>query len=280
MLEQEAMRIIMEGLVEDDGKTRKQIAEEKRSNKERAITMLRRKIKINDTFAAILAMSGMVIALIEYDFYHDGDDTFVRPTKDVWQVLTESSQTTDPYSAFTLRNYNVSTPFTTTLRSIVTISTAVLMVPLFFHMLLNYRLSVLSGKTPVEHGLLRTRYFRTFLIEVVINSIHCPPFFDTTFTMTQINFPLTYSLDLILSNLMLLRIYLGFRLFAHYSKWRSELSMKYCELEGCEASTVFAMKASLKESPYLSLLIAFMASAVVLGVPVKNFEQPLNEYLL
>ena len=262
----------MEGLVEEDGKTRREIAEEKRSNKERAITLLRRKIKLNDTFAAILAMSGMFIALVEYDFYHDGDNTFVRPSKDVWSVLTQSGQTKDLYSAFTLRNYNVSTPFTTTLRSLVTISTAVLIVPLFFHMLLNYRLSVLSGKTPVEHGLLRTRFFRTFLIEVIVNSIHCPPFIDSKFTMTQINFPLTYSLDLILSNLMLLRIYLGFRLFAHYSKWRSELSMKYCEMEGCEANTVFAMKASLKESPYLSLLIAFIVSSVILGVPVKNFE--------
>lgn len=56
--------------------------------------------------------------------------------------------------------------------------------------------------------------------------------------------------------------------------------MKYCEVEGCEANTGFAMKASLKENPYASLLFAFVASALVLGVSVTNFEGPLNEYLI
>jgi potassium intermediate/small conductance calcium-activated channel subfamily N protein 2 len=55
--------------------------------------------------------------------------------------------------------------------------------------------------------------------------------------------------------------------------------MKYCEKEGCEASTLFALKASLKDVPYPSLLTAFCLSSLVLGIPVKNFELPLNEYL-
>ena len=275
LLEEEAMNIIMQDMfISDANKTLKEIAMEKLTNKERAIRKLRQRIKINDTFAAILALSGMVIALVEYNIYHEGDGVLYRPSRQVYTSL-ESSET---YLEFSLPRRNITTPLTTTLRSIVSISTAVLMIPLFYHMILNYKLSVLTGKTVVGTNILKTRFFRTFLFEVVINLIHSPPFIDATFTFTQIGYLMTYSLDLFLSNIMIFRIYLALRLFAHYTKWRSELSMKYCEKEGCEANTVFAMKASLNESPYLSLLLAFIVSSVVLGIPVKNFEEPLNEY--
>ena len=227
----------------------------------------------------------MVVALLEYYIYHEGKGQTESPSKDVFEMLTSTSTvynqampTTD-ITNFAITRFNVTTPLTTSLRMMVTISTCVLMIPLFFHMRFNHTLGVLTGKAKVGVNILKTSYFRGFLGEVFINMIHCPPFMDSTFSFTQIDYTVTYSLDLILSNLMIVRIYLALRLFAHYTKWRSEIAMKYCEKEGCEANTVFAMKASLKESPYLSLLIAFLLSSLLLGIPVMNFENPLNEYL-
>lgn len=286
-LEQEAMRIIFKDMKDEGsgGKTREQIAQEKLTHKVRAINLIRKKIKYNDTIAAFLAIGGMVVALFEYYLYHEGKGEQEQPSKETYDMLLQTStvygqaMTYTDYASFTMTKYNVSTPLTTSLRMIVTISTCVLMVPLFFHMRFNHTLGVLTGKAKVGVNILKTSYFRSFLFEVFINMIHSPPFMDNIFTFTQIDYTVTYSQDLILSNLMLVRIYLGLRLFAHYSKWRSDLAMKYCEEEGCEANTVFAMKASLKESPYLSLLIAFLLSALLLGIPVMNFESPLNEYL-
>lgn len=287
MLEEEAMKFIFKDMKDADGggKTRSQLIQENQTYKVKSIIRIRKLIKYNDTTAAFLAISGMMVALFEYYIYHQGAGEVEQPSKDVYAMIKQTSDTygltpdAATYADFTMAKYNVESPLTISLRFLVSISTAVLMVPLFFHMILNHKLSILTGKAKVGVSILRTRHFRSFIFEVFINLIHCPPYLDAVFTFTQIDFTVTYSLDLILSNLMLLRIYLGLRLFSHYSKWRSELAMKYCEMEGCEANTVFALKASLKESPYLSLLIAFLVSSILLGVPVMNFEEPLNEYL-
>lgn len=273
MLKAEAIEAVFANMKKDG----KDATEKKITHKQQAINKLRRSIKINDTFAAILALSGMVIALLEYEIYHEGDGSMVRPPREIYQKLLASNPTLPAFSQYVRLARNISTPLTTTLRFVVTLSTGVLLVPLFFHMLLNYRLAIFLGKVQIGTNILKTSFFRTFILEVLINLIHCPPFFDSTFTFQQIDFYVTYSTDLILSNLMILRIYLALRLFAHYTKWLSDLSMKYCEMEGCEANTAFALKSILKESPYLALFMAFLGSAVLLGVPLKNFEASLNE---
>lgn len=287
MLEDEAMILVLQGMKDDydpklsqqekaELKTRGQIAEENMTHKKRAIRTLRRKVKINDTFAAILALSGMVIALVEYNFYSSGDGSKERPSQEVYEVVFGKFDQ-EGWENSLIKTMNKTTPFTTVLRFVVSLSTAVLMIPIFFHMKLNFDLSIQSGKIKYGSSMIKSKHFRTFLIEVFINLIHCPPYLDYEFIYSSMDFPIRYSLDLILANLMLLRIYLALRLFSLYTKWRSELAMKYCEMEGCEASTGFAMKASLQENPYLSLLLAFMLSALILGIPVSNFEIPMNE---
>lgn len=281
-LEIEARNIILEKMVDDEleGLTRKEVEERKLSNRQRAINLLQKKLKVNDTFTAILAISGLIIALAEYEIYYSGDGSRERISKSIYLAMGKDRTESDWLALPSIPRRNISTPLTQTLRTVVSVSTLILMIPICLHMIINYRIATLTGKCKVGENVLKTKYFKIFLLEVLLNSIHSPPFIDYTFTVEQIGYYMTYSLDLILSNLMLVRIYLALRLFALYTKWKSPLSMKYCEIEGCEASTVFAVKASLKESPYLSLLIAFIMSAVILGIAVKNFEAPLNEMLL
>lgn len=143
----------------------------------------------------------------------------------------------------------------------------------------NYTLSVEKGTTPVGKSIFRTSFFRTFIIEVFFNLIHCPPGVNAVFKTTHIDKTMIYSLNTIFNTLMLFRIYLVFRLFAHYTKWRSEIAVKYCEVEGCEANTTFALKALLKESPYVSLLMGLIISSILFGLALRNFERPLNENL-
>lgn len=83
-----------------------------------------------------------------------------------------------------------------------------------------------------------------------------------------------YSLDGIFVNLMLFRFYLVFRLFALYSKWTSKMAEECCELEGCEATTTFAIKGVLKDKPYKTLMIVMILSTIIFGLAVRNFERP------
>ena len=169
------------------------------------------------------------------------------------------------------------TPFTEILRGCVSATTAILIFFLFTHLVYNYKLSVEKGGVEVGTSILKTKYFRTFIIEVVINLIHCPPGVHLVFELSQIDKKIIISLDTLLSTLMICRIYLVLRLFVHYTQWKSELAVEYCEMEGCEASTAFAMKAMLQTSPLQSLFLALMISSYLFGSALTNFERPLNE---
>lgn len=85
-------------------------------------------------------------------------------------------------------------------------------------MMLNYSLSVEKGGTEVGTSLFKTRFFRTFIIEVIFNSIHCPPTVDYVFEINQLDKKMKLSINTILSTLMIFRIYLVLRLFGHYTK--------------------------------------------------------------
>lgn len=75
---------------------------------------------------------------------------------------------------------------------------------------------------------------------------------------------------------MYLRFYLLFRLYGQISKWRSKIAVKYCEMEGCEANTEFAVKAVLKKSPLNALFIALVFSSIIFGAVLVNFESPMD----
>jgi len=217
----------------------------------KTIRVLKRLLKINDTLAAILGIIGVLLAVIEYeDFYDD-----------------------------THKPRYTSTETCTLLRSFVSITTAIIIVLLIIHSLLSYQLSSqqLKGyETKVSY--FSSNQLKQLILEIIIIAIHCPPTWDYSFTVWQLGASVDYSIDGICMTWMLLRFYLVFRLFAQYSKWTNELAEQSCEIEGCEANTLFAMKAVLKEKPFTSLLCMMTISAIIFGLAVRHFERPYYYY--
>ena len=171
-----------------------------------------------------------------------------------------------------------SSPLTTILRSCVTLTTVLVIFFLYLHMVYNHKLATERGKVTKKKSIYLTKYFRYFIIESIIHAIHCPPMADVTMSLYQIDQRMIISLNTILSTLMFIRFYLVLRLFVHYTRWKSEMASQYCEMESCDASTSFALKAVLKSSPYLTLFSALLASSWIFGTALRNFERPLNEY--
>ncbi len=118
-------------------------------------------------------------------------------------------------------------------------------------------------------------------MEIFVNLIHPLPFFDKTFDIshpgnTEVCGSTTYkiSLSTYLIPIMFVKIYLIFRLFAQYTSWMNQNSIQCCQDEGCEANTLFAMKASLKDKPYQTLIGITMTSVIILGLTMRIFEYP------
>lgn len=213
------------------------------------VRILKRFLKINDTLAAILGIMGLMFAVIEYELFYDD---------------TEKPRYTATNNCIMLR-------------SLVSITTAVIILLLIVHSALSYNLFVIQRKEKeVENEItyFSSVKFKQLLLEIVIIGIHCPPGWNQVFVVHQLGATVDYSADGILMVWMLLRFYLVFRLFAQYSKWTNELAERCCEPEGCEANTSFAMKAVLKEKPFTSLLCLMIISTIIFGLAVRHFERP------
>jgi len=76
---------------------------------------------------------------------------------------------------------------------------------------------------------------------------------------------------------MLSRTYLVMRLLTRLTKWRSEQAEIIAQIEGFDADTTFALKALMKEKPYLVLFFMAFFSSSVLGLAVRIFEMPFYE---
>jgi hypothetical protein len=202
-------------------------------------------LKKNDTIAAILALIGYVVAVIEYeDYYNDVGKAHLAES--VWGTL---------------------------LRSVVSLTTFALLFLVYRQAKLNYSLSIEKALIDPQTPFTSTKHFRIMLLELVINAIHQPPFLNYNFDTHQLGRKGRFSLDQICSVLIALRFYLVARIFAIYSKWCNETAEDCCEAEGCEANTMFALKAVLKEKPYTTLFILMLISCTTLGLAVRAFER-------
>jgi len=210
------------------------------------IRSLKRTLKINDFLAALTGMFGLFVAIYEYENFYD-DTTKAHFSSDNGCYV---------------------------MRSVVSLTTGCLLVLVVVHSYIAYRID--REKKPVDlvksYG--QSIDFKVMLVELFLNLVHCPPGVDYKFSVTQLGAPLTYSFDTIALEVMYIRIYLIVRVFAHLSKWTSEMAEECCEPEGCEAGTVFALKAVFKDKPYATLLTVMIVSIIVFGLAVRGFERP------
>lgn len=209
---------------------------------------LRLVTKIIDTTSFLLATAGVLIATWDYElFYDDGEGNHFKERGSKGKGL----------------------------QALVSITTAALMVTMIIHSILSYRVEKIKNPNYKNVSYWRSRFSKQLLIEIIINGIHCPPGFDTTFQVNQLDIQCYYSLSGVLLNCMFIRFYILFRIFAVYSKWTSEMAQESCEPEGCDADTIFAMKAVLKEKPYTALSMLMATTIVIFGLVMRNFERPV-----
>ena len=224
----------------------------KRRNTKRAhqIRKYKKFLKYNDTTAAILGILGLFFAVEEYEIFFD------HSYKPIYSSTSDS----------------------VVYRTLVSITTAVVIWLLMVHSFIAYKLALEKGTSDADIGYFSSRNFKQLILEILVIGIHCPPTVDTYFEVYELDYALVYSVPGCLMCWMLLRFYLVFRLFAQYSKWTNELAEECCEPEGCEANTIFAMKAVLKEKPFFSLMILMSISALIFGLAVRHFERPFWYY--
>ena len=209
---------------------------------------LRKHLKVNDTAAAAIVVVGLIISFLENENHYSDEG----------------------------KERNETSTYGNVMRSIVSVLTACLIILVIRHSSLLYDINreKLMGADMLNLSYFQSRYFIYMIIEVIINVIHWPPGVDHEQEFYQLDGKLILSWNSMALCWMILRCYLIFRLFKHYTKWADSDSESICEQHGCSANTKFALKAVLQEKPYLVLTASMASSIVIFGFATRIFERP------
>ena len=244
-----------EGKYNEEDKKRRDESITKKANlmrrKRERITVLRRRQKLVDSLSGIMAVIGVVLAFVELE------DNY----SNVGKERNESSTTG------------------TVLRVIVSLSTSILMTLIVIHYVYNFHIARERQTNSEEVGksFFSSPYFKWMWCELAICAIHCPPEVDIELSFKQLRGNLHLSLDAILTTLMLLRVYIVFRIVRVYSRWANDHADECCQTFGCSSNTLFVLKSLFKERPFLTLGVSMCLSITIFGMATRTFERPYND---
>jgi hypothetical protein len=74
-----------------------------------------------------------------------------------------------------------------------------------------------------------------------------------------------YELNDILLGLSFLRVYFVIRMILVFTIYTSPRSQRVCEMNGCEANALFAIRSIMKEKPYTILVWSMILSTALFG---------------
>ena len=123
------------------------------------IRKLRLVAKVVDTTSFVLATLGIVFATWDYELYFD--------------------DATSPH-------FSRETPGDV-LQAFVSLTTALLMITMIIHSIVSFKLEKLRNPLYKNVSYLRSRFSKQLVLEIILNGIHCPPSYDRTFDLDQLN---------------------------------------------------------------------------------------------
>jgi len=241
-----------------------------------------------DVVITIFGCISLILNFFDHQLYYAGnEDNFastmeqIDSQKELIEQMsdTELSEYYSDTGILLMTHRYKHTPLNAVYRSGSILCSLFIVVLLFIQLIKDFRINLEKGKATSDSKLIKSQGFKIFLLESFVILINNIPFVDKVMVLDQMEKHITISSSTIVSSIAYVKVYLLFRMFGKISEWRNNIAEKYCEMEGCEANTGFAIKAVLKRSPLLALLVALLVSTSIFGIILFNFERPMNEEL-
>lgn len=219
------------------------------------------RMKTIDLFCLLFAVIGIVSNLVATSMFIQFDSTqrIENGMKKISiEVKANSSETVDA------------------LRWITTISTVILILLIILHYKTRHQFYVFKQKLDVTSKVWKSHLMIYLVIEIFFCIIHTPPYLDThevdIVTTGVDSRTIKMNIDLILSMIIPLRVYLFIKYYSFYSPWADDKAEKICNECNTKGGFGFAIKAELKERPYMVIGILMTISILIFGYGLRNVE--------
>jgi hypothetical protein len=121
-----------------------------------------------------------------------------------------------------------------------------------------------------------TKLLMPMLIEMMVMGLFCPPYMDLTFSGSMLEGTYTYSIDIIIAVVTILRVYLVARMYVHFTIWNSNEANKIARKYGIKIDIFYLFKADLKYKPQLILFLVIGSTILCIGFIVRSLERPFE----
>ena len=168
-------------------------------------------------------------------------------------------------------------------RVVTSITTLFLLIFLIRHYLIRLKFMKFKQKVSISSSLYSTGLLWKMILELIICAIHSPPWLNDvclTFSSTTGTNHEKYrvDVDLFLSSIIPLRVYLLLKYYSFYSSWADDRAEKICNECNTLGGISFAIKAELKERPYTMVGILMVLSILIFGFALRNVELGFMQY--
>jgi len=159
------------------------------------------------------------------------------------------------------------------------ILSAIIVFLIYKHYKYELVLKMYKEKSLERMTLRSTKLMKPMIIEMIIFGTFCPPYFDGTFSGEMLDGKYTYSYDIIIAVITILRVFLIARLYIHFTIWNSNEANKIAHKYGINIDIFYLFKADLKYKPQVILLFMIGACILCIGYTVRCLERPFeSEY--
>lgn len=134
------------------------------------------------------------------------------------------------------------------------------------------RYQVLRSDTLFTTGL-----YKPMLLEILLALLVIPPYFNLTFSVEMLGFTVEYSLSAVLVFLSVVKMYVVFRLFGHYSEYTKSKAQSISKRHSVAANAYFALKCYIQDSPFIGIGGFFIFMSAICAVTMQLCEEPDEE---
>lgn len=222
------------------------------------------RMKIIDIFSIIVAFIGILCSLAASSLHIEFFSEYSINKETLEQQIT-------------IKVIQKSSDLIDILRWITSVTTFLLIILIVLHYLSRVKFYIFKQRLPINSTLFSDRKMMlNFIFEIMICLIHCPPYVDTISVSISTTGEqpklVEVDLDLILTTLIPLRVYLLGRFYSFYSHWADDKAEKICNECNAMGGISFAIKAELKERPYTVVGILMLISILIFGYGLRNIE--------
>ena len=218
--------------------------------KNKLIKEMTQNLKYMDIFNFLLSISGFCIMLVD-------NEMLFRANQDLKETVS-FIPLTDTNNILRFVNIGLTVP---------------LIILLVCRQELAFRIAKESKYVRLNDQFKRSKMLVFALVEVAIHLIFSIPYREPNLCYYSAGRTVCNFYSDIVMLVAVLRFYLIFKVYYHFSQWKNTHSSEICDINMVESGVIFVFKCQLKKNPYRQLFTMFIGTILLMSYITRVFER-------